>query len=118
MDARTALLVEDNPALLSGLMELLEGAGLAVVGCRNFQDAREYLQGHTPGVLVTDVRLGAYNGLHLVLLARQRASSMPVIVYSAHDDQALREEAHSFGAVYLQKDQLLTDLVPSVLTAS
>ena len=117
MDARTALLVEDNPSLLSGLMELLEGAGVDVVGCRNFQDAREYLQVHTPHVLVTDLRLGAYNGLHLVLLARQRVSGMPVIVYSAHADDALRAEAHSFGAVYLEKDQLLTDLIPSVLTA-
>ena len=118
MDARTALLVEDNPALLSGLMELLEGAGVDVVACRNFQDAREYLQAHTPQVMVTDLRLGAYNGLHLVLLARQRASDMSVIVYSAHADAALRAEAHSFGAVFLEKDQLLTDLIPSVLTAS
>jgi FixJ family two-component response regulator len=68
--------------------------------------------------MVTDLRLGAYNGLHLVLLARQRASEMSVIVYSAHADAALRAEAHSFGAVFLEKDQLLTDLVPSVLTAS
>jgi hypothetical protein len=43
---------------------------------------------------------------------------MSVIVYSAHADAALRAEAHSFGAVFLEKDQLLTDLVPSVLTAS
>ena len=118
MDSRTALLVEDNPALLSGLRELLEGAGLEVVGCGTFQDAKDYLQGHTPTVLVTDVRLGAYNGLHLVLLARQRQSGLPVIVYSSHEDHALREEAQAFGAVYLDKDQLLNDLVPSVLTVS
>jgi DNA-binding response OmpR family regulator len=116
IDPRTALLVEDNPAILSGLSEMLRSAGLQVVSCRDFQEARDYLQGHTPHVLVTDVRLGAYNGLHLVLLARKLAPDLPVIVYSAHDDPELRREAESFGAVYLEKDRLLTDLLPRVLT--
>jgi DNA-binding NtrC family response regulator len=115
IDLRTALLVDDNPAILSGLSGLMESAGLHVVGFGDFQSAHDYLQGHIPDVLVTDVRLGAYNGLHLVVLARKLAPALPVIVYSAHDDPELRREAESFGAVYLGKDSLLTDLLPRLL---
>lgn len=114
IDLRTALLVDDNPAILSGLSGLMESAGLHVVGFGDFQSAHDYLQGHIPDVLVTDVRLGAYNGLHLVVLARKLAPALRVIVYSAHDDPELRREAESFGAVYLEKDRLLTELLPQV----
>jgi DNA-binding NtrC family response regulator len=115
IDVRTALLVEDNPAILAGLSEMLQQAGLHVVSCGHFQCARDYLHGRAPHVLVTDVRLGAFNGLHLLVLARKLAPELPVIVYSAHDDPELRREAESFGAVYLEKDRLLTDLLPRVL---
>jgi DNA-binding response OmpR family regulator len=115
IDLRTALLVDDNPAILSGLSGLMESAGLRVVGFGDFQSAHDYLQGHIPDVLVTDVRLGAYNGLHLVVLARKLAPTLPLIVYSAHDDPELRREAESFGAVYLGKDHLLTELLPCLL---
>jgi DNA-binding NtrC family response regulator len=118
IDPRTVFLVDDNPAILTGLSGLMEGVGLHVVGFGDFQSAHDYLQNRTPDVLVTDVRLGAYNGLHLVVLARKLAPALSVIVYSAHDDPELRREAESFGAVYLEKDRLLTDLLPCVLAGT
>jgi DNA-binding response OmpR family regulator len=38
------------------------------------------LQAHTPDLLITDVRLGAHNGLELVLRARGGAADMPAII--------------------------------------
>nr|MBA3884527.1 response regulator [Acidobacteriota bacterium] len=53
--------------------------------------------------LVTDVRLGEYNGLQLAVIARDLQPNIRIIVYSGYNDPVLREEAERIGAVYLVK---------------
>jgi two-component system response regulator YesN len=54
-------------------------------------------------VLITDVRLGAFNGLQLAVLARDQNPEIQLIVFSGFDDPVLRQEAERLGAVYLVK---------------
>ena len=79
------LFVDDDPAYLSACAMILTADGHAVIACAGFNEGRRRLaEGHFDA-LITDVRLGAYNGLHLVVLA---APSMIKIALSAFPDSS------------------------------
>ena len=48
--------------------------------------------------LITDVRLGAFNGLQLAVMARDTHPEIRVIVFSGFDDPVLRSDAEHIGA--------------------
>jgi DNA-binding response OmpR family regulator len=107
---RIVMLVDDDAAVLRALNELVTEWGFAVVRFSNFEDARAHLTTNTPDALVVDVRLGMFNGLQLVHLAKQVDPSMTVIAVSGFDDAVLRAEATSVGAVYMIKPVNLEEL--------
>ena len=54
-------------------------------------------------MLITDIRLGAYNGLQLVVRARLANPSLPVLVVTAFHDPVLQEETERLNAIYMRK---------------
>ena len=42
-------------------------AGYGVTATADFQEAKRLLDAHGPDLLIADVRLGPFNGLHLVI---------------------------------------------------
>jgi FixJ family two-component response regulator len=54
-------------------------------------------------VLVAGLRLGAFNGLHLVINARAARPTLRAIVVTAADDATVADDAREAGAVYLTK---------------
>jgi hypothetical protein len=50
--------------------------------------------------LVTNIRLDAYNGLHLAYLANLTARPMRIVVYGEAGDLALAREAQMLGAFF------------------
>ena len=111
---RRVLVVDDEPALLDAVKYAFERAGLEVVACRSFEDARARILSEDFDALVTDVRLGAFNGLQLAVIARSRLPNLGIVVFSGYDDPVLREEASGLGAAYLVKpvtgERLLQEL--------
>lgn len=111
---RRVLVVDDEPALLDAVRYAFERAGLEVVACRSFEDARTRILSEAFDALVTDVRLGAFNGLQLAVIARNRLPNLAIVVFSGFDDPVLREEASGLGAAYLVKpvtgERLLQEL--------
>jgi DNA-binding NtrC family response regulator len=98
------LIVDDDLSLLDALESALKQAGQAqVVALGAFADARRVLHTDRFDVLITDVRLGAFNGLQLAVLARDQNPGIQLIVFSGFDDPVLRQEAERLGAVYLVK---------------
>jgi len=75
--------------------------------CRAFSTARERLLNQPPDLLITNVRLHEYNGLHLVHLATPHTRC---IVYSAHDDLVLAREVQAAGAFYERSMRLSRSL--------
>ncbi len=95
------LVVSADPLVLSGRVTALRRAGFAARACASFPDARRTLEeGAPPEVLVTDVRLGPYNGLHLVAVARVEFPRTVAIVIGGQD-HVLEVEAGGLGARYL-----------------
>ncbi len=116
-DRRRLLLVDDDPSVLDTLSTAFELAGVHVDACPNFEDARARLFTAEYDVLMTDVRLGAFNGLQLAVIARDKDPAIRIIVFSGFDDPVLRAEAEHLRARYLVKpvtaEQLL-QLMPTV----
>jgi hypothetical protein len=93
------LLVEPDGVARAALTEVATPFAAVVRSCR-FETARERLL-HTPfDYLVTNVRLGAYNGLHLVYLGASVPGGPRAIVYSDQHDAALAREIQQSGAFY------------------
>lgn len=97
------LLVDDEPAVLETLAWGLRHGGYDVTTAGRFDEARRALLAAPPDALVTDVRLGAFNGLQLAIVMRDASATAPIIVLSGFDDPALRKDAERLGAVYLTK---------------
>jgi DNA-binding NtrC family response regulator len=102
--ARLVMVVDDDAGVLAALEALLASWGYRILPFGSFEDARVSLQAHAPDALVVDVRLGEFNGVQLVYLAKQVNPAMIVVVVSGYDDPVLRAEAARAGAAaYLVK---------------
>jgi two-component system response regulator RegA len=101
--AAPLLLVDDDQAALNGLTELFCSLGMQPVPCRSFADAKAFAQANPVGTLLTDVRLGDHNGLHLIQIVRTMYPSARVVAFSGYDDPVLRRDAEALGATYVVK---------------
>jgi DNA-binding response OmpR family regulator len=104
MGRRQVLLVrpaldQDVPLLMTGLAS--RQCDVSVV--TEFHEARECVTTHPPDLLITDLKLHAYNGLHLVLIARRRSDKTFPVVLADRADELLRAEAESLGALFVIK---------------
>ena len=97
------LMVDDDEAVLDMFTGLLRQAGHEVTSFSRFENAKAYLSVAKPDVLISDVRLGAFNGLQLVVFAKLQHPEMIAIVLTGFDDPVLRTEAAHAGASYLVK---------------
>jgi len=97
------LIVDDDAGLLDAMQRALRDSLRTVVACDSFEKARQVLKDQAFDALITDVRLGAFNGLQLAVMARDMYPDMRLIVFSGFDDPVLRADAEQIGAAYLVK---------------
>src|SRR4030095_12313791 len=97
---RNILIVEDDENTLAGWVELLRTAGYLVPGVSSYEEGRQELA-IMPDLRITDVRLGVYNGLQLLMRGRMVNPRLQAIVITGYADQIVRREA-----VYLQAEHL------------
>ena len=117
MVARRLLIVDDDQAARLGLSQLLQAAGFTCADAETYQDAHTALHTNPPDLLITDIRLGGYNGLQLVL---GRPEGVSAIVITGHPDAVLESEALRSGAKYMQKPivpRRLLELIDEMLGA-
>jgi DNA-binding NtrC family response regulator len=93
------LLVEPND-LARGLIEAAASRLGEVESFGQFEPARARLRLGGFDYLVTNIRLGAYNGLHLAYLLSAAGATPRAIVYSDERDVGLAREAQRAGAFY------------------
>jgi DNA-binding NtrC family response regulator len=98
--ASKILIVEDDNANRSGLVQLLRGAGYDAIGAATFEEGRHLLIAENPDLLITDVRLEGFNGLQLIIT---QLNPIPAIVITGFLDRTLETEAKRLGADYLVK---------------
>ena len=96
---RTILIADDEPGIRSWLTRLLGDAGYHVVTASTVEEAKKALAGGEPELLITDVRMGAFNGLQLVAMNPK----LPAIVMTGHDDPVIEADARQLGADFVLK---------------
>jgi hypothetical protein len=95
----SALVVDPDPLFVSQLAPIVTSSGYRLIPVTEFAAARSELYVHKPAVLVTNVRLGAFNGIHLVYLAKINKPDTHVMVYG-ESDHLLAREIQSAGGFY------------------
>jgi DNA-binding response OmpR family regulator len=96
------LIVDDDQQYLDGVREWLDGAGYETIVASTFEEAKRAIETSAPHLVLLDIRLGAFNGLQL-MISTGRVRRIPAIVITGFDDPVLRADAASFGARYLVK---------------
>ena len=98
--SRTTILLVEPAAAARAILHTAASTFAHVESHAGFEPARARVLLALFDFLVTNVRLGAYNGLHLVYL-RSPGKDMPrAIVYSDERDPGLAREAQRAGAFY------------------
>ena len=109
--ARKVLVVEDDDATRRGLVALLRNGGYDVVAVNSIPDAKKALVAERPYLLITDVRLGEYNGLQLLAT---NPNPIPAIVLTGFPDRVLEAEAQHLGAEFMLKPVTPSELMAIV----
>jgi DNA-binding NtrC family response regulator len=99
----TALVVEPSLGETMAIVAMLSSLGFRVTVSDSFQEAKTQLM-MRPLLLVTELRLGEYNGLHLVLRGKAVRPDMEAIVTSHVTDTVLSAEAERLGATFVPKN--------------
>ena len=110
-DVKQVLLVDSNASSLRAVQNALRLVA-EVEAYSDFQAARTQLLVKPPDLLVTNLRLQAYNGLHLVHLS----AALPTrcIAYGEDDDLVLAREVQAAGGFYERSKRLLHALTSYV----
>ena len=95
------LLVVRDSGERNSLAVTLEESGHGVAATASCLDAAQQLETHPPDLIITDVRLSAFNGLQLVQCATH-LTTRSILLDDRHDP-ALESKARQCQAVYLVK---------------
>ena len=104
------LIVDDDETLLRALEMTFAARGKEVEARSTFETARKALRTARFDALLTDVRLGAFNGLQLAVIARDEQPHIRIVVFSGFSDPVLEAEAHAVGAEYVVKPVTAAEL--------
>jgi DNA-binding NtrC family response regulator len=97
---RKILVVTQSTSLGGSLLTWLSDTSHELVFATTFAAAKLHLDAR-PDLVITEVKLGEYNGLHLAL--RGRAVGVPSIVLGPIDE-TFRRQAEQLGAAYESTD--------------
>ena len=97
------LVIEDDENALAGIVELLTESGYDVTPAAKYEEAKELLSRGTYDLLITDVRLRSYNGLHLVMKVREESPDTGVIIMTGYDEPLMELEASRYNAQFVKK---------------
>src|SRR6185295_1866228 len=110
----SALVVEPNSSDMMLIKSALTSAGFMVAGIDNFKDAVNLLVEARPSVLVTEIRLGAYNGLQLAYRGKSMKPPMTIVLTSAYRDTVLERDVERIGATFVLKPVTARDFLAAV----
>ena len=79
------------------MLSILSDAGHHTTIASTFEEAKRALAAHAPDLVIADGRLGAFNGLHVILRARAERPNVRAIVTTRVEDNGLRADARSLN---------------------
>jgi CheY-like chemotaxis protein len=114
---RTALVAEDDAAVLESVAAALESLGMKVRRVENGAQLIQCLAEEGPfHLMVTDIALPWMTGLQAARSARNAGLTMPILFVTALPDGKLAEEISTLGqeSMLLRKPFATSDLITAV----
>ena len=100
---KSVVIIDADSTALAESAQALRQSGYDVRTSSSFYGSLELLQETPADLVIADVRLGAFNGLHVVARCRAKRREMAAIVTHISRDVVLEQEALRLGAAYLVK---------------
>jgi DNA-binding response OmpR family regulator len=114
----TLLIVDPDAASQRAMVDALKAGRYRTLTAGGFRRGIQLLETSRPDLLITVVRLGQFNGVHLVVLGRSKDPRMAALVVDDRRDTVLEREAMQAGATaYLTKPLSPADLLRRVAEA-
>ena len=113
MGERPILVIDDDPALLEMVSEVLQDEGLPVEQATNGAEGLEVIERVEPALVVLDMRMPILDGWGFARVLRERGIKLPILVMTAAQD-ARRWAQEIDAAGYLAKPFDLGELVDAV----
>jgi DNA-binding NtrC family response regulator len=98
-----AIVVDADVAELRKTEQALEQIGFVVMSASSFAQAKSLLISITPEIVIADIKLEAFNGLHLAALCAVWRPATPVIATHRIHDAVLEADAKRLNAVFVVK---------------
>ena len=96
---QTVFIVDDDEAVRSSLVALLEAVGMEVEPYSSGDKFLNSLAPHKNGCLVLDIRMPGLGGLEIQEKLAEKKNIMPVIIITGHGDLAIAVQAMKAGAI-------------------
>jgi two-component system, NarL family, response regulator NreC len=115
------VLADDHQVVRSGLRMLLDSESdfEVVAEASNIEDARRYVRGHHPKVLVLDLNMPGGSSLEAIPLIRAESPDTQIVVLTMQQEPAFAREALGAGALgYVLKEAADDELVEAVRRAA
>jgi DNA-binding response OmpR family regulator len=97
------LVVEPSLADAAFIGAALTPVPFRITVANHFQEAKTLIESRPPMVLISEIRLGEFNGLQLVMRARAARLSIAALVTTDVPDSVLQREAERLGATFVVK---------------
>jgi DNA-binding response OmpR family regulator len=97
------LVLDDDEHALAGIVELLRDAGYLVTGAATYDAAKRLLALGAYDLLISDVRLRGFNGLHLIRQSHRERPDMAMMIITGYDEPMIELEAGRYGAEFVRK---------------
>jgi len=105
-----AVVVDADLAELRKTEHALEGAGFVVIAVDSFAAAKALLVSVSPEIIIADIKLHAFNGLHLAAICSGWRPGTPFVTTHAVYDPVLESDAHRLGTAYVVKTETREEL--------
>lgn len=112
------LVVEDEAAMRSVLVDLLEGLSYEVIEASDGAMGWEKFEAETPDLVITDVSMPKMKGLDLLARAKQARPDVPVVVITGYASLKLAVDAVRMGAYSFVQKPFDIDEIQRIVTAA
>src|SRR4051812_17957612 len=98
------------------MAEALRAEGYEVATADSARAARSWLKGHTPDLMLLDLKLKDSDGPALVANLQSERTLVPFVVVTGQGDEKTAVDVMKQGALdYVMKDTALIDFLPAVV---
>jgi DNA-binding response OmpR family regulator len=106
----SGILVVSNDGIgLAHTLTTLQEAGYRASGASTFEEAKLFLAGESPDLVIADECLGAFNGLHVIMRARALRPDVSAIVTTRAKSRGLEADAKSLNVEWMVKPKNAAD---------